>query len=223
MLWDNYVCRAYALCILQDNMINMKHQMPSINILDNGATVPLKGAFMRSNENLMFTKGWNYFMKKLIYPDLKAVWMLNDDVYGVNDAVMQELYKLLFSEEKIAAITPAFNSPHPIFRQKEAPRGMQMKREVPWVDWCCPLMNVEAWNDIGRFDERFLGYGADIDWCKRARDKGWKFYVTDLYSIYHVGGVTRTLVGTSDVMANTGLTERLIKDKWGISMWDLIK
>ena len=50
------------------------------------------------------------------------------------------------------------------------------------------MFRRRVYSEIGGFDERFFMYGEDLDFCKRALDKGWKtVYVNDA-RIIHFGG-----------------------------------
>jgi len=47
------------------------------------------------------------------------------------------------------------------------------------------LIKKKVWEDVGPFDERYFLYGEDLDWCWRARLKGYKIiYVPDA-KVYH--------------------------------------
>jgi GT2 family glycosyltransferase len=223
---DNISHRVFALSVLPQWAINITKQLYLVEILDNGSEPPLDldigRIFARSEVNLLFTKGWNYFMEKIDYPDLKSVWMLNDDLYDINEYVFEGLIKILFSEQKIAAVTPSFNSPHKRFKPRDPYENPQIMRESKWVDWCCPLVNMKAWREVGAFDERFTGYGADIDWCYRARQQGWKFFVSDIYKVKHVEGATRSQLRTSSAMADPTTMDKLLFDKWGKHWYELI-
>ncbi len=50
------------------------------------------------------------------------------------------------------------------------------------------MFRRQVYAEIGGFDEIFFMYGEDLDFCKRALDKGWKIvYVSDA-KIIHFGG-----------------------------------
>jgi GT2 family glycosyltransferase len=47
------------------------------------------------------------------------------------------------------------------------------------------LTKTEIWNDIGPFDPCFFLYGEDLDWCWRARLKGYEILYVPSSVIYH--------------------------------------
>ena len=61
-------------------------------------------------------------------------------------------------------------------------------QEVPLIDGCFMLMRHEAVEDIGLFDERFFMYAEEMDWCRRARLKGWSIGYDPSGITMHVKG-----------------------------------
>jgi len=47
------------------------------------------------------------------------------------------------------------------------------------------LVSKQAWRDVGPFDERYFMYGEDLDWCWRARLKGYKILYVPSSKVYH--------------------------------------
>lgn len=46
-----------------------------------------------------------------------------------------------------------------------------------WVAGTCMLMRRRALEEVGGFDEAYFLYAEDIDWCRRAREAGWRVTV----------------------------------------------
>ncbi len=67
------------------------------------------------------------------------------------------------------------------------------RREVEWVPGCALLLRREALVDVGLFDERFFAYHEDVDWCTRARARGWRVLFEPDSVVRHRGN--RTLGG----------------------------
>lgn len=62
-------------------------------------------------------------------------------------------------------------------------------RDVDWVVGACVLVRGEALADVGGFDERFFLYFEEIDWCRRARERGWRIrYLPEVAARHQVGG-----------------------------------
>ena len=183
--------------------------------VDNGSPEPIEGALIRLPENGAFSGGWNAAMLRVAgWPDCGYVWMLNDDVLGAGPEAMEEMRRTMAERPRVAAVTPAFNSPH-----REFHRQGGSLRSVRWVDWCCPLVSLEAWEDVGPFDERFAGYGADLDWCRRARERGWGFLVDDRFELRHLGSQTSDAKGLHQEMRSVDTMNRLLREKWGVDDW----
>ena len=60
--------------------------------------------------------------------------------------------------------------------------------EVKAVSGSCMFIRRKTWQDVGDFDEQFFAYQEDSDYCKRAREKGWKVMYVPISSIIHFGG-----------------------------------
>jgi GT2 family glycosyltransferase len=57
---------------------------------------------------------------------------------------------------------------------------------VPWVTGCCLLLRRECWRDLGGFDPEFFLYYEDVDFCRRARARGWSvWFEPQLQAIHH--------------------------------------
>lgn len=57
--------------------------------------------------------------------------------------------------------------------------------EVFYVNGTAMLTKKSVWKDVGAFDERYFLYGEDLDWCWRARLKGYKLLYVPSARIYH--------------------------------------
>jgi N-acetylglucosaminyl-diphospho-decaprenol L-rhamnosyltransferase len=56
----------------------------------------------------------------------------------------------------------------------------------------CMLIDRAAWQDVGQLDEGYFMYLEEIDWCRRARQRGWQiWYHPAARAIHHGGQATR--------------------------------
>ena len=62
------------------------------------------------------------------------------------------------------------------------------ERVVEWAMGACLLVRREALDDVGEFDERFFLFSEEVDWCRRAADRGWSVVFTPTAECVHVGG-----------------------------------
>jgi GT2 family glycosyltransferase len=47
-------------------------------------------------------------------------------------------------------------------------------REVDYLTGCCLLFRAQALRSVGLLDTSYVIYSEDVDWCLRARLRGWK-------------------------------------------------
>ncbi|MBY0522124.1 MAG: glycosyltransferase family 2 protein [Gemmataceae bacterium] len=74
----------------------------------------------------------------------------------------------------------------PRHRRKYREITIAERCEVPWVTGCCLLVRGECLRELGGFDERFFLYYEDVDFCRRAAEKGWSVcYEPRLQAIHH--------------------------------------
>lgn len=58
-------------------------------------------------------------------------------------------------------------------------------REVDWVSGACLIVRHAVIKQIGLLDEQFFMYYEDLDYCRRARQKGWRIYYLPEAQIIH--------------------------------------
>jgi GT2 family glycosyltransferase len=67
-----------------------------------------------------------------------------------------------------------------------ADRDHNVIQEVDWLLGAAFMIRRETLDDVGLLDERYFLYVEDIDYCWRARQKGWKvFYMPEAVIIHH--------------------------------------
>ena len=60
--------------------------------------------------------------------------------------------------------------------------------DVDWVSGCAILLGAAALADVGLLDERFFAYHEDVDWCTRARARGYRVVFEPVARVVHRGG-----------------------------------
>jgi GT2 family glycosyltransferase len=63
-------------------------------------------------------------------------------------------------------------------------------RVVDWAVGAALLIRRDALTDVGPLDERFFMYVEDLEWCWRARRKGWEIRFDPRAVVRHVGNVS---------------------------------
>ncbi|MGA9349047.1 MAG: glycosyltransferase family 2 protein [Anaerolineae bacterium] len=61
-------------------------------------------------------------------------------------------------------------------------------QEVDWVTGACLLARREAIEQVGLLDEGFFMYSEELDWCRRAKERGWKVVYLPTAKVIHYGG-----------------------------------
>jgi GT2 family glycosyltransferase len=56
----------------------------------------------------------------------------------------------------------------------------------------CMLIRRTAWDDVGPLDEGYFMYVEEVDWCRRARQRGWQIWHDPrALAVHHAGQSTR--------------------------------
>jgi GT2 family glycosyltransferase len=139
------------------------------------------------------------------------VVLLNADTL-VSDRWLDHLSAAAQSSRDLGSVSPLSNNatilsyPH-INRANPLPRDCSLKElcrllearvdgnaliEIPTSVGFCMYMPRHVIEDVGIFDEGAfgLGYGEECDWAMRARQKGYRHYVTTRDFVYHTGEVS---------------------------------
>jgi GT2 family glycosyltransferase len=65
-------------------------------------------------------------------------------------------------------------------------------RQVDHPLGACMLIRRAAWQDVGPLDEGYFMYLEEVDWCRRARQRGWQiWHQPEAVVIHHGGSSTR--------------------------------
>ena len=168
------------------------------------------------HENLGFARGMNRLIARSEEPWFFA---LNPDAWPEPGAIGR-LVETARSHPKAAVVAPRLEHPdgtlqhstHPFPSLKVAAlvafrgaglsrdRGDELLLEGSWrhdrsrrVDWAIGaalLMRREAIEQVGPFSESFFMYVEDLDWCWRARRRGWEVWFDPSAVVRHVGNVS---------------------------------
>lgn len=60
-------------------------------------------------------------------------------------------------------------------------------RDVEWVAGCAMWLRARALGDVGLLDEAFFAYHEEVDWCARARARGWRVVYWPTVVVTHTG------------------------------------
>lgn len=60
--------------------------------------------------------------------------------------------------------------------------------DVDWVQGSALMLRREVYAQIGGLDEQYIMFSEELDWCRRARDAGWRVVYLGSAMIVHHGG-----------------------------------
>lgn len=168
-------------------------------------------------ENLGLAAGWN---RGLVETDAELVAVVNSDAWlepGAVDALVacarrrpraaMVCPRLANPDGSLQRSVRGFPTlwrvaTEYLFLRKLAPRSRLLngfyaagfdhtsEREVEWAMGACFLLRRAAFDEVGRFDERFFLFSEETDWAWRARALGWSVVFTPQARAVHVGGAT---------------------------------
>ena len=166
-----------------------------------------------SNDGL--AAGWN---RGIAETDAEHVLILNADAWLVEDALVRLLAvadarpraaavapRLLDPDGTLQRSVRGYPTPwrlatEYLYLRKLAPRSRALnafygagfdhasERVVEWVMGACFLLRRSAYDEVGRFDERYFLFSEEVDWMRRAADAGWSVVFTPDARCVHVGG-----------------------------------
>ncbi|MFI5319420.1 MAG: glycosyltransferase family 2 protein [Myxococcota bacterium] len=60
--------------------------------------------------------------------------------------------------------------------------------EAEWISFACVLIRAAALREIGLLDDAYFMYFEDMDYCRRAREKGWRIRYEPAAHVVHLRG-----------------------------------
>ncbi len=167
---------------------------------------------IKNPDNGGFAKGYNQALKQV---DSEYYILLNSDI-EVTDNWIEPVIKLMDSDKNIAACQPKILSYHQknkfeyagaaggfidklgypfcrgrLFQSIEEDKGQYDDiAEIFWATGACMFVRSEYYHRLGGLDEDFFAHMEEIDFCWRAKHKGYKIMYCPDSKVYHVGGGT---------------------------------
>ena len=75
-----------------------------------------------------------------------------------------------------------------LFGRFEVPLSAAERAARPdWISFACVLIRREVFADVGLLDEGYFMYFEDVDFCRRAQQKGWRLRCCPEARIVHLG------------------------------------
>jgi GT2 family glycosyltransferase len=159
---------------------------------------------LRLDRNHGFAGGCNAGIRRALVDGADAIMLLNNDATA-DPALLGELLRGLGEDDRIAAVgakTLTDESPprihgaygvltfHGSLVRVEGWLEAQIEqfsdeRDVDSVSGGAALLRRGALEAVGLFDEEFFAYHEDVDWCTRARQRGWRIRYVPRAVVYH--------------------------------------
>jgi N-acetylglucosaminyl-diphospho-decaprenol L-rhamnosyltransferase len=168
-----------------------------------------------NDRNLGFTKGNN---QGLALSDARYVLLLNPDTEVVGDALGEMVAymddhptagalgpQLLYPDGQVQSSRRRFPDLRTAYvestflqswfaqsgtleRYYVLDRSDDETQAVDWLVGACLLIRRETLEEVGSLDESYFMYSEELDWCYRAKKRGWEVvYLPTAQAIHHVG------------------------------------
>ncbi len=185
-----------------------------IVIVDNASSEPPVAAvrahyqnvtIIENRENLGYAEGNNVGLRYALEQGADYVLVLNNDTAVAPDT-LTELVRAAEQEPEAAFLGQLvyhFDEPTLIqsagglatrdwrfyHRGQNQPDNQQFReiQPVAWVTGCSILVRCAALDKIGLLDPAFFIYSEEVDWCLRARERGFKVLFVPRAKIWHKG------------------------------------
>jgi len=126
--------------------------------------------------NIGLIKGYSYCLDN----NFDYIMICNNDI-SLTKKNLLFLNSLIKDQEGI--FTPYCNSPH---KSVMHPIDNRDIREVPWVEFICPIIHKNIVKNIGVLDlDMRLGWGVELDYCYRASLKNYNSFLIQSCGIEH--------------------------------------
>jgi GT2 family glycosyltransferase len=105
--------------------------------------------------------------------------------------------------------------------RKCRPTAMEQRTSVPWATGCALLIRRDCLREVGGFDEDFFLYYEDVDFCRRARDRGWEVcFEPELRITHHTPLHSRPVPAALRLMTRHALLTYGLKHwpRWHVSL-----
>jgi N-acetylglucosaminyl-diphospho-decaprenol L-rhamnosyltransferase len=87
------------------------------------------------------------------------------------------------------------------FYVNDAPPDRTM--DVDWVQGSAFMARRAVYEQIGALDEGYIMYSEEMDWCKRAKDAGWRVvFLAEAHILHHGGKSSDQVVARRQILFN---------------------
>lgn len=187
---------------LKENMAAIENQVETIILVDNNSLMgeellreyqkPNK-FIIRNKENAGVATALNQICEKSL--SLGYEWVLLLDQDSVCSSGMMDAYNRYASEESIALLTPYIIDINKLTVAEYSRMKLPEISEVEWAITSGSAIRLQAWVEIGGFDEGLFIDSVDIDYSRRLKINGYKqIRVNKEYLLQEVGHAEPTWI-----------------------------
>lgn len=212
---------------------NLLRHAPGAQVLviDNGSSSPFRwrGPTLRLGENRNLAKAMNEGTSAMLADTrVDAVVQLNNDIV-VTETTHEQLVWAFEGAQRLGVAAPTMDQEDAGFMYQPCPEepgpraeaylSAHLPREslevVPFVDNAAFAIRRRVWEEIGGLEERFTGasWGANYDYCWRARMAGWEIGVVRSAFVFHRQHSTWTRL---DPEYEAHAAERMMRELWEV-------
>lgn len=209
--------------------ISHEGHLVDVYLVDNGdnykrlyqPTVGISPLILSPGENLGWARGTNYGISKaMLRNNYKGLFLMNNDV-RISTGFFSEIIASAEYMPLAGIVAPMYDDVWP--QQKNGFTGEAWRyqiqphiHEVNFVDGTCMYVPAPVMASVGLLDtEHFgrIGWGAEMDYALRVREKGYSVYATERAFLNHYGQVTAKKVfdnyeHEAGEELNTGMTRK---------------
>lgn len=107
----------------------------------------------------------------------KYIWFITNVTFPPN--LPASLFEALESNQKAAAVHPAFNSSHGFINTAKS------VTPAHFIEWTAPMVRYSAWEELGELDENMPYVHFDLDWSALAKGEGWQLLIDGRFRLDH--------------------------------------
>lgn len=156
-------------------------------------------------ENLGYAGNNNVGIEAALGLGADWVFVLNEDVILAPDC-LEELVKIAKSDPNIGIVGPlVYHNDEPetiqsaggiidgLWQSKHIGQNQidchqyPDPRPVDWISGCAILVRREVIDQVGALDASFFYYWEEVEWCMRAKERGWQVWHVPKSKIWHKG------------------------------------
>ncbi len=165
--------------------------------------------FIPLHENVGFAAAGNLAIRHALAAGAQYVMLINNDAMLRRDC-LGELVRVAETEPRVAAVGAKVLSltqrkrlwiaygeltyraalVRLVGRGEDDGPAFSMVREVDCVPGCSILLSSAAIEAVGYLDDAFFAYHEDVDWCTRARERGFRIVFAPAAHVVHHGGAS---------------------------------